>query len=123
MWGLSFTCYCLANAAQGWSHYEKGIYSFELLVITGAPGLANQFYRSHVLRLNVLLRNAASTLPELANMSLNSLYLLMKALSIVGQHTVDVHGRFEEPKHNGRHFLYEGVGKYFFLFSMQQDYR
>ena len=49
MWGSSFACYRLANAAQGWSHYEKGMYSIKLLVITGAPGLANQFYRSHVL--------------------------------------------------------------------------
>ena len=113
MWGSSFACYHLVNAAQGWSHYEKGMYSIKLLVITGAPGLANQFYRSHVLQLSVLLRNAASTSQELANMSLNSSYLLMKALLIVGQHTVDVHGRFEEPKHNVRHFLYEAVGKCF----------
>ena len=48
-------------------------------------------------------------------MSLDSLYLLMKALSIVGQRTMDMHGQFEEPKCSARHFLYEDVGKFFFF--------
>src|SRR6266702_2010693 len=32
VWGSSFACHCLANTAQGRSHYEKGMHS-----ITGAP--------------------------------------------------------------------------------------
>ncbi len=47
-------------------------------------------------------------------------FLLMRVLSIAGQHIVDVRGLFEGQRHNARHFLCAGGGKwqYSYFYSL-----
>jgi hypothetical protein len=68
-----------------------------------------------MLQQNNLHKNVVNTLHGLGSMMQGSLYLLMKALWIAGQHSEVMPGHFGAQKHNARHFLYMDDGNTFLV--------